>query len=103
MSNNYKNKYINTFVQHLDKDGHHMTHTDNDDNTITLNQLMDIVYIKAITDKWIECGCEECTCGLDSYDLQPVELVEESLERLQKKINDHWFITDASEIWLIND
>ena len=94
MSNNYKNKYINTFVQRLDKDGHHMTHTDNDDNTITLNQL---------TDKWIECGCEECTCGLDSYDLQPVELVEESLERLQKKINDHWFITDASEIWLIND
>ena len=103
MSNNYKNKYINTFVQHLDKDGHHMTHTDNDDNTITLNQLMDIVYIKAITDKWIECGCEECTCGLDSYDLQPVELGEESLERSQKKINDHWFIADATEIWLIND
>ena len=49
-----------------------MAHTDNDDNTITLNQLMDIVYIKVITDKWIECGCEECTCGLDSYNLQPI-------------------------------
>ena len=61
--NNCKNNYINTFVQRLDKDGHHMAHTDNDDNTITLNQL---------TDKWIECGCEECTCGLDSYNLQPI-------------------------------
>ena len=65
MSNNCKNKYINTFVQRLDKDGHHMTHTDNeyhhDDNTII-----------AITDKWIECGCDECTCGLDSYNLQPI-------------------------------
>ena len=87
----------------MDKDGHHMTHTDNDDNTITLNELMDIVYIKEITDKWIKCGCEECTCGLDSYDLQPVELGEESLERSQKKINDPWFIADATEIWLINE
>ena len=56
-----------------------------------------------MTDKWIECGCEECTCGLDSYDLQPVELGEESLERSQKKINDPWFIADATEIWLINE
>jgi hypothetical protein len=42
-----------------------MAHTDNeyhhDDNTII-----------AITDKWIECGCDECTCGLDSYNLQPI-------------------------------
>ena len=34
---------------------------------------------------------------------QEIEYYQESLERLQKKTNDPWFITDASEIWLIND